>query len=361
VFEHAVIATKGWPLHRGHERLINEARRQSRKVTVLLVWGEGQSPVGEVRAQWLKDTFPDIKVKLVADIFVDDTNPEDSKLWAVYTKDIMQGDEFDVVFTSEPYGPRWAKLMNVECVQVDTRRTIVPISGTAIRQDPYLHWQYINAEARLTYLKRVLVVGAESTGKTTLCQKLANLYSTFYVPEFGRYYVEQFENFEDLTDLHKRVIFGNIINRQPELEREIEREARLVCFYDTDLFTTALWYEQWQSARIGDRLHKTLLQASEYGDSYDLVLVSSHESANWVDDGYRDQTEDIRAQFTERLLTHFGGRAILLEGSWNEREAVAIDYINNLFLGSHVTLPVSKFDYVSSKEISWKASTTKLS
>lgn len=342
MFDHGVIASKCLPLHRGHEHLINTARRQCQRVTVMVIWGEGQYPDGATRAAWVKKTFPDVTVKLVADIFVDDNDPEDSRLWAVYTKEILEGDTFDVVFTSEPYGKWWADLMGVASVQVDTRRSLVPISGTKIREDPYLHWQYINNEAKLTYLRRVLVVGAESTGKTTLCTTLANRYGTFFVPEYGRLYVEQFPDFESLTSEQKRVIFGHIVNRQPELERAIERDARLVCFYDTDLYTTGLWYEQWQPDRIGDRLHKTILQAAKENDRYDLVLLSSDSGTDWRDDGYRDQTNDVRESFTNRLSTMYGANTRLrfLDGSWQQREKWAIEFVNDLFMGSKVTLPV---------------------
>src|SRR3712207_3435228 len=98
----------------------------------MVVWGNGQDPDGAIRAEWVRQTFPDVSVKLVADLFVDDNNPQDSKMWAVYTQDIFEGDTFDVVFTSEPYGEWWANAMGVQHVQVDTRRTLVPISGTKI-------------------------------------------------------------------------------------------------------------------------------------------------------------------------------------------------------------------------------------
>jgi HTH-type transcriptional repressor of NAD biosynthesis genes len=39
-------------------------------------------------------------------------------------------------------------------------------------------------------MKRVLIVGAESTGKTTLAIALAEHYQTTWVPEFGRLYTE---------------------------------------------------------------------------------------------------------------------------------------------------------------------------
>lgn len=343
MYKHGVLAMKAYPFHIGHEHLIQTALRQCEKVSVMVIWGEGQDIDGETRVQWVKQTFPQVTVYSVADIFVDDNNPEDSKLWAAYTKVVIE-DDFDVVFSSEPYGQWWADLMGVKSVSVDPHRTYLPVSGTAIRNDPYLHWQYINRFARLHYLKRVLVVGAESTGKTTLCRNLAQRYSTRYVPEYGRIYAEKWDKIEDMPSEHRRVIFGDIVTKQPMLEKEIEQEARMVCFYDTDLFTTALFYEQWQPDRIGDRLHKTILQAAAKENKYDLVLIMDSD-VPFIDDGQREQTEEQRQEVQYRLQQFYveefygGQRVQALRGSFEERESVAIKTINqHCFYNTQATL-----------------------
>ncbi|HKY04356.1 MAG TPA: ATP-binding protein, partial [Blastocatellia bacterium] len=40
-------------------------------------------------------------------------------------------------------------------------------------------------------MKRVCLVGAESTGKTTIARALAEYYKTVWVPEYGREYSEE--------------------------------------------------------------------------------------------------------------------------------------------------------------------------
>lgn len=338
MYKHGVLAMKAYPFHIGHEHLIETALRQCEKVSVMVIWGEGQDIDGEIRVDCVRRTFPNVRVYSVCDIFVDDNNPEDSKLWAAYTKAVIE-DDFDVVFSSEPYGQWWADLMGVKSVSVDPHRTYLPVSGTMIRNDPYLHWQYINRYARLHYLKRVLVVGAESTGKTTLCTKLAQRYATRYVPEYGRIYAERFEKIEDMPIEHRRVIFGDIVTKQPMLEREIEADARMVCFYDTDLYTTALFYEQWQPERIGDRLHKTILQAAAKENKYDLVLIMDSD-VPIVDDGQREQSQETRDSVTKRLIDFYDQEVYLLQGDWRWRETCAIELINKtLFSKTAATLP----------------------
>jgi HTH-type transcriptional repressor of NAD biosynthesis genes len=327
VYKRAVICTKAYPLHKGHEYLVNEARRLSENVTLIIVWNHTQMILGETRADWARKTWPDVDVRCVVDIHTDDTKPDSSKLWAIYTRDIMQGLEFDVVFTSEPYGAWWAKELGVKHHQVDALRTRIPISGTAIRNDPYVNWQYINDEAKLHYLKRVLVVGPESTGKTTLCKFLADTYGTVFVPEYGRIYVEQKGSIEE-TD--HRVIFGEIVNRQPQLEREIERLARCVCFYDTDLTTTALWYNLWQSEHVDDDLHQNIWQAAYSEDKYDHILIQDPQGIPWVNDGLRDQ-ETTRTWLFAQLKRQFPSSDVtILQGTFEERQQQAIEAVNKV-------------------------------
>jgi nicotinamide riboside kinase len=60
-----------------------------------------------------------------------------------------------------------------------------------IRADPLGHWEYLAPAVRAWYALRVAVVGAESTGTTTLARSLAANYHTEWVPEYGREYCEQ--------------------------------------------------------------------------------------------------------------------------------------------------------------------------
>lgn len=341
MYNHALVAMKAMPFHRGHEYLIDTAIKQSLRVTVFVVWAADQWPDGETRADWVQKSYPNADVRLITDICTDDNDPKSSVLWGIYTRDMLGQDMPDVVFSSEDYGARWAKEIGAAHVAVDPHRTRIPVSGTKIRNDPYLHWQYLNRYARLSYLKRVLIVGAESTGKSTLCANLANKYGTLYVPEYGRIYSEMAgPDRESMTKEQERIIFSNIVNEQPRLAREIEADARLVCFHDTDLYLTSLWYERWQPESPHDGLYSTIWEAAAYADNFDLVLISD-PFTDFHDDGYREFSQEDREEFTARLKGIFSARYKLLSGTWDEREKAAIRYTNHLFEGSAVTLPTT--------------------
>jgi HTH-type transcriptional repressor of NAD biosynthesis genes len=352
-FNHSLITMKAYPFHKGHEFLISEALRQSERVTVLLVWNADQEPDGETRAGWIRKTFPTVNVIPVVDIHTDEIDAKatgtadeervheaSSRMWAVYALDILKGDEVDAVFSSEVYGDRWAKALGVRHIAVDRFRTYLPISGTAIRNDPYLHWSYINEHARQHYLKRVLIVGPESTGKTTMCRNLSLRYGTVYSPEYGRIYDEQTRKpKEEFDPARWRVIYSNIVNEQPKLNRRAEADARHLCFYDTDLLTTAMWYKEWQPEYGEDGLYRSILHAAKNEPPFDLVMIMP--LAPWADDGYRGQTPEVRQRFYEKLMEDHKDTPwkVLEGGSWADKEAEAVRLVNSLFKGSRVTLP----------------------
>jgi len=106
----------------------------------------------------------------------------------------MFGD-IDVVFTNDAYGKKLAKLLNADWMPIDTKREMIPISATKIREDTAANWDYINKYAKRHFQKRVAVVGPESTGKSTLVKYLANAYKgSSYVTEYGRVLSEVRDN-----------------------------------------------------------------------------------------------------------------------------------------------------------------------
>ncbi len=82
---------------------------------------------------------------------------------------------------------------------------------------------------------RVVLLGAESTGKTTLCRALAAAYSTVWVPEYGRQLREEKNGDISFAD-HLR-----IAQRHLEVEDELAIEARRFLFVDTNAVTTSLY------------------------------------------------------------------------------------------------------------------------
>ena len=81
---------------------------------------------------------------------------------------------------------------------------------------------------------KIVVIGPESTGKTTLCQELAAYYNATWMPEFAREYIEKLDRPYAMDD----VLY--IGKKQIELEEHYSEKSDLL-FIDTDLIITKVW------------------------------------------------------------------------------------------------------------------------
>ena len=86
-------------------------------------------------------------------------------------------------------------------------------------------------------LIRVVITGPESTGKTSLSERLSKHYNTPYIPEYAREYVTDLKRSYTLED----VIY--IAEKQTELDNHYAKMANKVLFYDTYLIITKVWLD----------------------------------------------------------------------------------------------------------------------
>lgn len=281
------VIGKFYPFHLGHMYLLDVARAQCDRLIVWVCDKAQQEIPGDLRASWIRELYPDASVRVVPDTLSDD----DSAAWAAYTVRIL-GRAPDVVFSSEDYGPAYARLMGSRHVMVDRVRTHTPVSGTAVRADPYANWRYLAAPVRAHYARRVVLVGAESTGKTTLARALAARYGTVWVPEYGREYAERKLARGDAGWTSEE--FVHIAAEQNRREAEAARHADRILICDTDAFATGIWHERYlgrPSPAVNRLAHPR---------SADLYLLTGTE-VPFEQDGTRDG-EDIRSWMHGRFL-----------------------------------------------------------
>src|SRR5262249_17501907 len=138
-----LVIGKFYPPHRGHSFLIQTALRQVDHLIVLVCERPDQVLTGQQRVTWLREEHPTADVRIIPDIGHDD----DSQMWADYTKTFL-GCAPDVVFSSEDYGPDYARLMGSRHVMVDCVRSTIPISATLVRKNPLLAWAYLGSGVR---------------------------------------------------------------------------------------------------------------------------------------------------------------------------------------------------------------------
>ena len=319
-----LVLGKFLPYHTGHAHLIRSARACVDELVVLVCSIRREPIPGATRYAWVRDAHPDCRVIHVAEE-VPQAPEEDPEFWRIWTDLIARhAGRVDRVFTSETYGDELAHRLGAVHTCVDPDRRVVPVSGTAIRAAPLRHWQYIPANVRPFYAVRVALLGTESTGKTTLAQRLAERFDTAWVREYGREYCDTRPAMSlTLPD------FEAIAWAQATIEDDAAADANRVLICDTELHTTATWSD----LTIGTR--PAWLTAAARARRYDLVLLLEHDLP-WVDDGTR-VLRDRRPEHTQRIrdeLDAAGRRYITLSGSYAERAREAVGLVSAL-LQSH--------------------------
>jgi NadR type nicotinamide-nucleotide adenylyltransferase len=314
-----LVIGKFYPPHRGHHFLIATASAQCERLIVLVPWSVDQVLAADCRVACLREMHPEAEVRAI-----DDAVPSDDSVgWAAYTLRVL-GFAPDAVFTSEDYGEAYARALGSRHVSVDRARTTVPCSGTMIRADPVGHLEWLSPFMRAVYVRRVCVLGAESTGTTTLAEALTRHYQTECVPEYGREYCA-LKWKDGYTSDWRTEEFVHIAETQARREDAAARVANRVLIADTDAFTTGLWHERYMGAR------SAAVDAIGAERRADLYLLTGDEIP-FVQDGLRDG-EHVRHAMNaafDRALRDTGRRFVLLRGAHEGRLAEAVRHVDAL-------------------------------
>lgn len=313
-----LVIGKFYPPHRGHKHLIDTARSQTDELWVIVCGKREHTPSGELRAAWLREIHPEVHVLCIDDKL----DADDSKLWAENSIKWL-GFRPDVVFTSEDYGVAFAGFLGCAHVSVDRRRLKVPISGTAVRADPFTNWEFLEPPVRAYYALRVCLVGAESTGKTTLARLLAAHYQTVWVAEYGRAYSNR-KLESDGGYRWSSGEFAHIARTQCQLENQAARLANKILICDTDAFATAVWHRRYMNKRSAEV--EAIAHTHRRPDLYLVPDVATPFEQDGTRDGQhlREWMHDvfIRELTTQQRPFH------LLFGSPQERLEDAIKQID---------------------------------
>lgn len=285
-----LVIGRFYPPHRGHKFLIETALAQVHHLDVLVCTRPDLTIPGQLRAQWLQEIHPSAHVRAIDDPGEDNN----SEFWAKYITRLL-GYAPDVVFTSEDYGTPLAHFFGCRHEMVDRERKQVPVSATAILEAPLRYWEFLEPCVRAYYAKRVCVVGAECTGKTTLARSLAGHYKTGWVPEYARAYCEKMQaaGVDLWTYQWRSEEFLEIARKQQEIEDRTAREANRVLICDTDVLSTGIWHERYLKKSSPE------VNGIVAACRHDLYLLTDRDIP-FVQDGLRDG-ENVRQWMTERF------------------------------------------------------------
>lgn len=325
-----LILGKFLPPHAGHEYLVQFGRGFASRLYVLVCTLEREPIPGHLRAVWMRELFPDVRVIHIAEDLPQEPS-EHPEFWPIWREVVMRavGEPIDFVFASEEYGHRLAAELGATFVPVDLARTQVPISGTAIRRDLLGNWSFLPPCVRPYFVKRIALFGPESTGKSTLAADLARHYGTVHVPEFARPWLDPWAGRCTAEDI------PIIARGQAAAEEALARQANRLLFCDTDPLLTVVWSEM----LFGDCPAE--VRAAAAGRRYDLTLLLDVD-APWVDDQTRYHAH-LRDAFVARcrgILESHGRPYVVLRGDWPARRAAAVEAVDGLVAQSRPPTPV---------------------
>lgn len=247
---------------------------------------------GNLRYQWMKEEYPQCRV-VHYDKIVPQEPKEHPQFWDIWTKIVKDAhpEKIDIVFSSEEYGEPLAKCVGAVHHCVDLNRKTVPISATKIRNNPLKYWEYIPLRVRPYFAKKVLIVGPESTGKSTLTTKLAKHFGGVDIQEYAREWITEHDNTFEYKDLD---LFAK---KQHEWIQNGTKIGKPFVFIDTDSIVTKIFSEIYYDS-VSETVHNhTTLE------TYDCILLTDI-SVSWENDGQRDlghRREEVFQRFVKEL------------------------------------------------------------
>ncbi|MEQ9366876.1 MAG: AAA family ATPase [Leptospirales bacterium] len=311
-FKRGLIIGKFMPFHEGHRHLIDSARARVGELHVLVCTLSREIIPGEIRYQWLRKHYaqdPGVHVHHNTD-----ENPqephEDPDFWRIWRTSIRRffSPEFDrplpeTLFSSETYGDELARVLGIRHETIDLKRLAVPTSGTAIRNAPYRLRARLPEITRPYFIKKIVVTGPESCGKTTLAARLAAHYGSPWCHEYAREFLEARRiPVDELKAEHIPEIARGQAALEDRMTLESARENSGLLILDTDLIVTKIYARHY----FGTCPEWIQRAARERAAKYDLQLLLTPE-APWVPDQLRN-LNDMRAEmfhiFERELREH---------------------------------------------------------
>ena len=297
------------PLHLGHISDIIKASAVCEELYVVISWCEGrESTSKELRYRWILNStrhLPNVRILLIEDNAVSKEEYNTDYYWEKGAQDIKTaiGKPIDAVFCGSDYlgTNRFESLYCPESEVVYYDRAEVPISSTDIRTWASKHWDYIPAVCKDYYTRKVLIVGSESTGKSTLVQNLALAYNTNLVSEYGRTTCD-YAGGEDLMIAED--LYENLLRQRVHIMDAAKQSNRLL-FVDTDALTTLFYSHLLLSDPNNTRTCEQLASAINDMTHWDLVLYLTPD-VEFIQDGTRNERiHEQREKFSEMLLNVF--------------------------------------------------------
>lgn len=325
------------PLHLGHIYCIIRAANTCKKLIIAISEGKNRNEIDIcVRYRWiyqLTKHIGNVKILTISDD-AENKHQYDEQDWIRDAQRVTQfaNENIDVVFCGNDYNENsfWKKCYPCAQLKVVERNEI---SSTQIRNNIYEHWDWLPSIVRPYFVKKVLIIGGESSGKSTLTINLANYYNTNYLEEVGREISEK--SGTDLMMLSED--FTEILLKHKIREMEALQFSNRLLFEDTDSLTT-LFYIEFLKDKNKEQ-NKRLAAAIAQLNSYDLILFLEPD-VDFVQDG--DRSEVIvadREKYSNRIKEIYNNHSFNFEsinGDYQGRFEKSVYLINHLLKAGEI-------------------------
>lgn len=319
------------PLHKGHQLLIETALAENDHVIIMIYHSPEFTTVPlPFRANWIKHLYPSVQVIEAWDgpMEIGDT-PEIKAIHEAYILKTLGSKTIDNFYSSEFYGEHVSNALGAKDRRIDSDRSTIPVSATAIRDDLFGNRQFIDPIVYRDLIIKAVLLGAPSTGKTTLAEHLAKQHHTVWMPEYGREYWDKHQCERRLT-LEQLV---EIAEGHREREDRLIHDANQVMFIDTDATTTymfSMYYHRAVDQRLADMANDTL-------NRYDLFFLCETDipyDDSWDRSGEANRVTmqaQIKADLTSRNIPF-----VSLSGNLQQR-TTTVNRVLNQF-APHVSI-----------------------
>lgn len=303
------------PLHKGHEFVIETALNEVDHLYVMIYDSPEATNIPlTVRAQWIRALYPEISI----------IQAWNGPTEVGYTDEIMRAQESFILsqvkdknithfYSSEPYGEHVSSALGAVNRTVDVARNKIPISGTAIRQNPFSARSYLSDIVYRDHVVNVVFLGSPSTGKSTIAEHLAHEYSTLWMPEYGREYWEK-------NQIERRLTLNQLVEiAEGHLAREEELllKAQKYLFTDTNVLTTRIFSNYYH----GKALPELEEMAFRHAMRYDLYFLCDKDIPY---DNTWDRSGEVNREIMQKqIIADLHCRSIpyiILQGSLEQRK-----------------------------------------
>ena len=344
------------PMHQGHLDIILRAKKECDRVFLFVGGCEDEEDRGgdnlplELRVRLVKRFFkgdPLVSVFEINDtkLGIDESmSDENWTIWLDYLMKVVgentpdPGFDTYVFYCGEPPYKEQLESRGYEVVLCERENHI---SGTACRENPIKHWSKITREFRPYFSRNILIVGAASEGKTTLCEDIGKYFNCPVSHECARDRIA--DTFKAETDLNVNDFIYNIYEQNKLNKELIAKSENGIFVSDTDNMVSLMYAHQFVKRGLGkltqkeyDNVLVPLTDAMQKTLRWNMVFMLAPTGKPYVDDGVRSDEyssdEDRREFFSElfELCNYYGYKYEILTGNYLENFLRVRDYIREL-------------------------------